>query len=152
MNSCRAGGIIVKLKEELLKTLQDLTEDDFLKFKWFLEQDNILEGFKGIPVAQLEKAERQETVDPMIQKHQGPGALKLTVKVLEKINRNDLVQHLQNFCPEPKGPSTSNTTLNVSEDNREDQLDPDDPERLFREDFRPKVLTEFANISYSSAP
>ncbi|XP_067434208.1 protein NLRC3-like isoform X1 [Thunnus thynnus] len=59
--------------------------------------------------------------------------------------------------------STSNATLNVSEDNREDQLDPDDPERLkkqqlvcrenltgtsYWQDFTPEVLTESANISY----
>ncbi|XP_067449656.1 NACHT, LRR and PYD domains-containing protein 3-like isoform X2 [Thunnus thynnus] len=60
--------------------------------------------------------------------------------------------------------STFNTTLDVSEDNREDQLYPDDPERLkqqqqlvYREnltetshlqDFTPKVLTESSNISY----
>ncbi|XP_053183664.1 uncharacterized protein LOC128366928 [Scomber japonicus] len=61
-------------------------------------------------------------------------------------------------------PSTSNTNLHVSEDSRDDQLDPDDPERLKQQqqlecrenltgtshwqDFTPKVLTESANISY----
>ncbi|XP_044195675.1 uncharacterized protein LOC122972555 [Thunnus albacares] len=48
------------------------------------------------------------------------------------------------------GPSTSNRTLNVSEDNREDQLDPCviDQTQVPPEDFRPEVLTESANISY----
>ncbi|XP_062292804.1 NACHT, LRR and PYD domains-containing protein 1b allele 5-like [Scomber scombrus] len=61
-------------------------------------------------------------------------------------------------------PSTSNTNLDVSEDSRDDQLYPDDPERLKQQqqlerrenltgtshwqDFTPKVLTESANISY----
>ena len=94
---------MVKLKEELWKTLQELHKDAFKKFKWFLEDDDILEGFKGIPVAQLEKAGREVIVDLMVQKHQDHGALQLTKKVLEKINRKDLVQRLQNSPSGPKG-------------------------------------------------
>ena len=96
-----------KLKEELLNTLEDLKEDEFKKFKWFLKEDDILEGFKGIPVAQLEKAARRDTVDLMVQKYQDPGALQVTMKILEMINRNDLVQHLQNSSSGPKGKSVS---------------------------------------------
>ncbi|XP_042258999.1 NACHT, LRR and PYD domains-containing protein 12-like [Thunnus maccoyii] len=101
-----------KLKEELLNTLEDLKEDEFKKFKWFLELDDILEGFKGIPVAQLEKAGREETVDLMVQKHQDHGALQLTKKVLEKISRKDLVQRLQNS---PSGPKAETGLQDVSE-------------------------------------
>ena len=100
---------MAKLKEELLNTLEDLKEDEFKKFKWFLELDDILEGFKGIPVAQLEKAERTRTVDLMVQKHQDPGALQVTMKVLEKISRKNLVQRLQNFHSGPKGKLVSHT-------------------------------------------
>ncbi|XP_053199946.1 NACHT, LRR and PYD domains-containing protein 14-like isoform X4 [Scomber japonicus] len=96
---------MAKLKEELLNILLNLKEDDFNQFKWFLEQDDILEGFKGIPVAHLENAARTQTVDLMVQKHQDHGALQLTKKVLENIGRNDLVQRLQNFQPEPKADS-----------------------------------------------
>ncbi|XP_044228201.1 pyrin-like [Thunnus albacares] len=92
---------MAKRKGELLNTLEKLKADEFKKFKWFLEEDDILEGFKGIPVFQLENAERQDTVDLMIQKHQDPGALQLTMKVLEKISRNDLMQSLQNSCSGP---------------------------------------------------
>ncbi|XP_062273930.1 uncharacterized protein LOC133979436 [Scomber scombrus] len=59
-------------------------------------------------------------------------------------------------------PSTSNTTLEVFEDNEEQQLYPGDPERLqqqltcsenltgksYWQDFTPELLTESANISY----
>ncbi|XP_073336438.1 uncharacterized protein [Pagrus major] len=85
---------MAKLSEELWKTLQDLGEEEFKKFKWFLKQDHILEGFPGIPVALLEKADRQDTVDLMVQKYNGPGALTVFLKVLEKIGRNDLVHSL----------------------------------------------------------
>ncbi|XP_044199525.1 NACHT, LRR and PYD domains-containing protein 14-like [Thunnus albacares] len=93
---------MAKLKEELFKILAKLKEDEFKDFKWFLEQDDILEGFKGIPVAQLEKAARRDTVDLMVQKYQDPGALQVTNEILEKINRNDLVQRSQNSSSGPK--------------------------------------------------
>ncbi|XP_042258547.1 NACHT, LRR and PYD domains-containing protein 12-like isoform X2 [Thunnus maccoyii] len=87
---------MAKLKEELFKILAKLKEEEFKDFKWFLEQDDILDGSKGIPVGQLEKAEKTRTVDLIVQKYQDPGALHVTMRVLEKISRNDLVQHLQN--------------------------------------------------------
>ncbi|XP_067437211.1 NLR family CARD domain-containing protein 3-like isoform X7 [Thunnus thynnus] len=88
--------IMAKLKEELFKILAKLKEEEFKDFKWFLEQDDILDGSKGIPVGQLEKAEKTRTVDLIVQKYQDPGALHVTMRVLEKISRNDLVQCLQN--------------------------------------------------------
>ncbi|XP_044199523.1 NACHT, LRR and PYD domains-containing protein 3-like isoform X3 [Thunnus albacares] len=93
---------MAKLKADLFKILAKLKEDEFKDFKWFLEQDDILEGFKGIPVAQLEKAARRDTVDLMVQKYQDPGALQVTNEILGKISRNDLVQHLQNSSSGPK--------------------------------------------------
>ncbi|XP_062299428.1 NACHT, LRR and PYD domains-containing protein 12 isoform X1 [Scomber scombrus] len=90
---------------KLFEILEELTEDEFKQFKWILKQDNILEGFEGIPLAKLENAARRDTVDLIVQKHQDHGALQLTKTVLEKIYRNDLVQSLQNFQPEPKGPT-----------------------------------------------
>lgn len=85
---------MAKLSEELWNTLMGLAEDEFKKFKWFLKQDDILEGFPGIPVARLEKADMQDTVDLMVQKYQGPGAVTVFFTVLEKISRNDLVHSL----------------------------------------------------------
>uniref|UniRef100_A0A8D0CYU3 Pyrin domain-containing protein n=1 Tax=Sander lucioperca TaxID=283035 RepID=A0A8D0CYU3_SANLU len=73
-----------------------LKDDEFKKFKWFLKQDDI-------SAAQLEKADRQDTVDLMAQKYGGTGAMKETMTVLEKISRNDLVQGLQNSSQDPKG-------------------------------------------------
>ncbi|XP_035856486.1 NACHT, LRR and PYD domains-containing protein 12-like [Sander lucioperca] len=81
-------------KEDLFNTLQDLKEDEFELFKWFLQQQDILEGYQSIKVSKLENAERQDTVDVMVKTFHLHGALKVTKKVLEKINRNDLVQSL----------------------------------------------------------
>ncbi|CAJ1054639.1 E3 ubiquitin-protein ligase TRIM21-like isoform X1 [Xyrichtys novacula] len=93
---------MARLKEELWKTLQDLKDEDFKHFKWFLNHDDMEEGSSGIPVSRLEKAEREQVVDLVVQKYQDPGALRVTVKVLGKISRNDLVERLQRFSPGTK--------------------------------------------------
>lgn len=72
---------MTKLTEEFWKTLEKIREDDLKNFEWFLKQDDNLEGFSGIPEARLEKADRQDTVDLMVQNYQGPGALKVTLMV-----------------------------------------------------------------------
>ncbi|XP_039678967.1 NACHT, LRR and PYD domains-containing protein 12-like isoform X2 [Perca fluviatilis] len=87
---------------ELFNTLEDLGEDEFKKFKWHLQQD-ILEGYQSIKVSMLEKnAERQDTVTVMVKTYHLHGALKVTKKVLEMINRNDLVQSLPDTSSGPE--------------------------------------------------
>ncbi|XP_071401611.1 NLR family CARD domain-containing protein 3-like [Centroberyx affinis] len=88
-------------KERLLETLEDLRDDELKSFKWFLLQDDILEGFPAIKKRQLENADRQDTVDQMVQTY-NQQSLEVTKKVLMKINRNDLVQSLSNSSSGPK--------------------------------------------------
>lgn len=83
-----------KLEEKLWRTLQRLNKDQFQNFKWFLKK-RVLDGLSGIPEAQLEGANRLETVDLMVQRYLGSGALEVTLVVLEKISRNDLVTDLK---------------------------------------------------------
>ncbi|XP_067437499.1 uncharacterized protein [Thunnus thynnus] len=112
---------MAKLKEELLIFLEKLKEDEFEKFKWYLEQDDILEGSKGIPVAQLENAARTRTVDLLVQKYQDPGALQVTNEILEKISRNDLVQRSQNSSSGPKGGESSTDATAVQKPTTSEQ-------------------------------
>ncbi|XP_061570895.1 E3 ubiquitin-protein ligase TRIM21-like [Cololabis saira] len=93
---------MAKLSLELWSTLQELTEDEFSKFKWMLKQEDVLKGQRGIPVSLLECADRQDTVDLMVGKYRRPGALQLTTDILELIGRNDLRGRLQNFCQDEK--------------------------------------------------
>ncbi|XP_041832854.1 probable E3 ubiquitin-protein ligase TRIML1 isoform X2 [Melanotaenia boesemani] len=88
---------MAELSQELLKILQCLEQRYFDQFKWYLKEDGIL------PV-DLELAERWKTVDLMMEKYKGPGALKITMKILEDIGRNDLVDRLRNY-QEPKDKS-----------------------------------------------
>lgn len=83
-----------KLEEKLWSTLQRLNTDQFQNFKWFLKK-RVLDGLSGIPEAQLERANTFETVDLMVQRYLGSGALEVTLVVLEKISRNDLVMDLK---------------------------------------------------------
>ncbi|MEQ2294704.1 hypothetical protein AMECASPLE_006629 [Ameca splendens] len=95
-----------KLSVELLNTLKSLKQEDFEQFKWFLKQDNILEGQKGIPQDDLERAERWQTVDLMVCKYKGPGAKLVAINILQEIGNNDLVERLKRFSEEPKDVNT----------------------------------------------
>ncbi|XP_078142480.1 protein NLRC3-like [Centroberyx gerrardi] len=88
-------------KEKLLETLEHLGEEEFEKFKWFLQQDDSLESFPAIKKSRLEKENRLYTVDQMVQTY-SRNTLDVTKKVLMKINRNDLVQSLSDSSSEPE--------------------------------------------------
>uniref|UniRef100_A0A3B5LFV2 Pyrin domain-containing protein n=1 Tax=Xiphophorus couchianus TaxID=32473 RepID=A0A3B5LFV2_9TELE len=81
-------------KEDLWKTLEDLTGDQFKQFKWLLQADG--NDPRSIPVSRLEKADRTDTVDLMVQKYGEAEAVRRSLQVLEKISRNDLAQRLSN--------------------------------------------------------
>ncbi|KAI9518864.1 hypothetical protein NQZ68_033988, partial [Dissostichus eleginoides] len=98
--------------EDLLNTLEDLEEDEFKDFKWYLKQLDILEGDQAIKESKLQKAEMRDTVDLMVNTYKLHGALKLTKKVLEKIPRNDLVQRLSYAS---SGPEVSVAVKDVGE-------------------------------------
>ncbi|XP_071388838.1 caspase b-like [Centroberyx affinis] len=76
-------------KEKLLETLEDLGGEELKRFQWFLQQDDILEGFPAIKKSKVENADREDTVDQMVQTF-NKNTLEVTKKVLKKINRNDL--------------------------------------------------------------
>ncbi|XP_034722423.1 uncharacterized protein LOC117941526 [Etheostoma cragini] len=96
---------------DLFNTLEDLKEEEFVKFKWHLHQD-LLEGYQSIKVSKLENAERQDTVDVMVNTYRVDGALTVTKKVLEMMNRNDLVQSLPDTS---SGPQVLAAASNVPE-------------------------------------
>ncbi|XP_030279615.1 NACHT, LRR and PYD domains-containing protein 12-like [Sparus aurata] len=108
--------------EDIFNTLEDLKVDEFKDFKWYLKLPDILEGYQAIKQSRLERAERRDTVDLMVNTFTLDGALKVTKKILEKIKRNDLVQSLSanssgpevsvnvgdvGETPENRGPSSS---------------------------------------------
>lgn len=87
--------------EVLVSVLEDLVKDDFESFKWHLEQSDSPEGYPPIPKGKREEANTQDTVDLMVQTDTLPEAVKVTKKLLKKINRNDLVQSLSDTSSGP---------------------------------------------------
>lgn len=87
---------------ELLATLEDLADLEFKKFKWLLQQAEVLEGFPAISKSQLEKADRLDTVDEIIETY-NKNAVEVTIIVLKMIKKNDLAQRLSNINSTSKG-------------------------------------------------
>ncbi|XP_027138495.1 uncharacterized protein LOC104920031 isoform X2 [Larimichthys crocea] len=105
LSGVNVGADLHMSREDLWSTLEDLGSDDFRKFKWYLKQPDVLDGYQTIKVSELEQADRQDTVDLMVNTYGLHGALKVTKKVLEKINRNDLVQSLSETSSGPEDPA-----------------------------------------------
>ncbi|XP_067459334.1 NACHT, LRR and PYD domains-containing protein 3-like isoform X3 [Thunnus thynnus] len=80
---------------DLLNILDDLRDNEFENFKWFLKYEKVgdIEPIKENP---LSKAERRDTVDLMVQKYEFAGAVEVIKSILKKISRNDLVRKLPN--------------------------------------------------------
>ncbi|XP_073324707.1 protein NLRC3-like [Pagrus major] len=98
--------------EDIFNTLEDLKSKEFKHFKWHLKQSDILEGYQPIKQSKLESAKRCDTVDLMVNTFTLDGALKVTKKILEKIQRNDLVQSLS---ANSSGPEVSVSVSDVGE-------------------------------------
>ncbi|KAF7646230.1 hypothetical protein LDENG_00191350 [Lucifuga dentata] len=108
--------VMATLKEKLWNILDDLKEEEFKRFKWLLQQADIMHTIipnlhvnPAIPVSRLERADRQDTVQLMVQTYGLPGTLEVTRKVLMKIDRNDLVQCLPSTSSEVPAQTLENT-------------------------------------------
>ncbi|KAA0721551.1 NACHT, LRR and PYD domains-containing protein 4E NALP-epsilon [Triplophysa tibetana] len=81
---------MVSVKEILVDSLKDLKEAELKVFQWHLKEAS------DIKVSELEKADVFDTVDKMVERETQEEAVKITVKILRKINRNDLAEELEN--------------------------------------------------------
>lgn len=90
-------------QETLLKILEELTTEEFTKFKFFLKEAEIMEGFNSIKTYQLETNERMVIVELMVKANKVQGAMEITQKILEKIPRNDILQNLSAVFSGPAG-------------------------------------------------
>ncbi|XP_053169819.1 protein NLRC3-like, partial [Scomber japonicus] len=98
---------------DLLHILNDLSEDDFENFKWFLKKEK-KGDIEPIQWAQLEKAKKRDVVDLMVQKYEPAGAVEVMESVLKKINRNDLVKKLSNISSGSEGAVSSGTDRSIN--------------------------------------
>uniref|UniRef100_A0A8C8IX14 Pyrin domain-containing protein n=1 Tax=Oncorhynchus tshawytscha TaxID=74940 RepID=A0A8C8IX14_ONCTS len=80
--------------ERLLATLEELVTDELKMFQWFLNQD-VLEGFSSIPSSRLENADRQDTMDKMVDTYGPEGAVKISLEILRRMEQNNLAEQLK---------------------------------------------------------
>uniref|UniRef100_A0A3B3V2N1 FIIND domain-containing protein n=1 Tax=Poecilia latipinna TaxID=48699 RepID=A0A3B3V2N1_9TELE len=87
------------IKDEILKTLKHLTNDDFEEFKWHLKHESF-GNISPIQEADLENAKRWKVVGLILQHFRGAGgALEVTIMVLKKMDQNNLAESLENWAP-----------------------------------------------------
>nr|XP_061796510.1 NACHT, LRR and PYD domains-containing protein 14-like [Nerophis lumbriciformis] len=94
------------LKELLWKTLMELGEDDFKAFKFFTD----------LPQRVLETPSPVDIAYELVKKH-GKNALEKTIKILEKINHNNLAKMLRSNTLEITG-----AVFSVHDDDQIDRL------------------------------
>uniref|UniRef100_A0A3Q2CI79 Pyrin domain-containing protein n=1 Tax=Cyprinodon variegatus TaxID=28743 RepID=A0A3Q2CI79_CYPVA len=82
------------MSEDILATLDNLTEEELSRFKWFLQQPEILPGLPSLTTKHLENAKRLQVLDVMLKTYTLQQSLEITCQILKKINRNDLQQRL----------------------------------------------------------
>uniref|UniRef100_A0A3P8RY00 Pyrin domain-containing protein n=1 Tax=Amphiprion percula TaxID=161767 RepID=A0A3P8RY00_AMPPE len=115
MRNYQRGG--ASSEEELLYgILDDLIDEEFKCFKRCL-YNKFLKGFQPIPKSRLEKADRTDTVDQMFQSY-CIYTIKVAVKALEEILRNDLVDNIPKSIKKPEGKSERDENWDIAETSR----------------------------------
>ncbi|XP_029685126.1 NACHT, LRR and PYD domains-containing protein 3-like [Takifugu rubripes] len=109
-------------QEILLKVLENLTEEEFNKFKFYLKDPGIMGGFNPIKEGQLETRERTVVVDLMVKANKDQGAVEVTKKILEKIPRNDILQNLSAVSSDPTGPTCEHVPIGSHQSNLQSNL------------------------------
>uniref|UniRef100_A0A7N6ASG4 Pyrin domain-containing protein n=1 Tax=Anabas testudineus TaxID=64144 RepID=A0A7N6ASG4_ANATE len=71
----------------LLDMLEDLGEEELKKFQWHLQNSKLPDGFHNIKKSKLEKADRLETVNSMVQMYSDK-VLDVAKLILQKMKCN----------------------------------------------------------------
>lgn len=93
----------------LFEKLQDLPNDDFETFKWYLSM-KILDSCRPIPKSLLENKGRREIVSRMIDSYCEELAVKVTVEILRKMNVNNIADEIQSRFEEGRTPAPSSSS------------------------------------------
>uniref|UniRef100_A0A3Q1IXK5 B30.2/SPRY domain-containing protein n=1 Tax=Anabas testudineus TaxID=64144 RepID=A0A3Q1IXK5_ANATE len=84
-------------QHELLDMLEDLGEEELKKFQWYLQN---ADGLQNIKKSKLEKADRLETVDLMVEMY-SDNALEVAKLILQKVKRNKVQSQEDSTQPPP---------------------------------------------------
>ncbi len=81
---------MASVKELLENSLNELVTKELKKFQWYLKDR------KRIPKSEIENADVLDTVDKMVERFGPEEAVKITVEILRKMNKNLLAKELKN--------------------------------------------------------
>ncbi|XP_066516558.1 NACHT, LRR and PYD domains-containing protein 3 [Hoplias malabaricus] len=98
----------------LLEILGDLIEEDLQTFQWHLTTRSDLNNFQPLPKCELDKASREVTVDKMVCKYSYSGSVEIALKILMKINQNQLAEELKTKFAQASASSSSSRTAQLS--------------------------------------
>ncbi|GLD46354.1 NACHT, LRR and PYD domains-containing protein 3-like protein [Lates japonicus] len=73
------------VKLQLLGTLEDLGDVELERFQWFLQDQELLDGFQAIKKSKMESANRLRTVDLMVETYTSENVMQVAELVLKKI-------------------------------------------------------------------
>lgn len=109
----------MSVQEILFDALQDLIDDEFSTFKWYLSQKQ-LDDCRPIARCHLETTKRTEIVSRLLSSYGPDSAVALSVVILQKMCKNFTAQELQKayaakspsgaesvVCPAPSGPNAA---------------------------------------------
>uniref|UniRef100_A0AAZ3QLL3 Pyrin domain-containing protein n=1 Tax=Oncorhynchus tshawytscha TaxID=74940 RepID=A0AAZ3QLL3_ONCTS len=134
----------------LLTGLEELTEEQLKIFQFDLSSDQ-LPGFPPIPESQLENTDRQNTVDQMVKRYGPEGAVRNTLKILRRMNLDDLAEKLErdHTRGEPSGPEEAvEITPEILKKMNWDDLSKKIERERFPEDFEPEDYDQEDNGTY----
>uniref|UniRef100_A0A8C2FEY3 Pyrin domain-containing protein n=1 Tax=Cyprinus carpio TaxID=7962 RepID=A0A8C2FEY3_CYPCA len=79
------------VEELLMNSLKELEKKELKEFQWHLHKDH-----ECISKSEMEKRDRVKTVDKMVACFGPEDAVKITVRILGKLNQNNLAEQLEN--------------------------------------------------------
>ncbi|MED6279327.1 hypothetical protein CHARACLAT_033341, partial [Characodon lateralis] len=97
------------VKQRLLEILQDLGEVELKLFHWYLQNPELLDGFGAIKKCSLQRADRVDTVEVMVEEYTSDHVIDVTNLILKKMK----ITEGETSHVVLKQPSTSET-LSVS--------------------------------------
>ncbi|XP_029011292.1 interferon-inducible protein AIM2 [Betta splendens] len=103
------------IPELLLNTLDDLSDDDFKRFRWYLTV-GVMDSCKRMATSSVEKASRCEVVDKMIRSYGEASAVSLTAEILKNMHMMALAQTLMDAyaAERQSAPSSSSSSSSSS--------------------------------------
>ncbi|XP_054851265.1 E3 ubiquitin-protein ligase TRIM39-like [Eublepharis macularius] len=84
---------------KLVDYLEELTEEEFKKFKMHLEDYPLEEGYKPIRRCKTERADAIEIARLMVRAYEEAKALQMTVRIFDRINKKNLSAKVQREMP-----------------------------------------------------